>query len=462
MKPYPKYKSSGVPWLGDVPEHWCVEKLKHKVRFVGGGTPSKEQDEYWRGSIPWVSPKDMKSWRIKQTEDCISEKALAESACALIDKGAVLIVVRSGILQHSIPVALNDIPVAVNQDMKALLPIGEVSPAFIAYYIAGNQKALLDEWVKHGSTVESIEFERMAGTPLVVPAPSEQQAIATYLDTETARIDTLVSEKENLIDLLREYRQSVITEAVTKGMNPDAPMKESSVPWLGDFPAHWQVLSLRRALEGLAVNGVFKKGEDFGEGAPLVNVTDLFQENFVVDTEKLERVRCDESETQKYRVNEGDLFLVRSSLKLEGIARFAIVQAIKEETVFECHVVRMRPDAQKSVPMFLAYYLNSTFARQSLVSRAKTTTMTTIDQSEALATPLLLPPPSEQTAIAAYLDTQTVKIDGLISHVEKEIELLKELRSATITDAVLGRIDLRGHLKKGKQGDKASELQPAL
>lgn len=456
MKPYPKYKSSGVPWLGDVPEHWEIVRLKHKARFVGGGTPSKEQDEYWEGPIPWVSPKDMKSWRIKQTEDCISEKALAESACALIDKGAVLIVVRSGILQHSIPVALNDVPVAVNQDMKALLPIGEVSPAFIAYYIAGNQKALLDEWVKQGSTVESIEFERMARTPLVVPDPSEQQALVAYLDTETARIDTLVAEKETLIGLLSEARMSTITRLIAGADLPGVP---SGNPWVPHLPRGWQLKRLKHLAD---VRSGLAKGKDYG-GKPTVKMPYLrvanVQDGHLNLTEVLTiEVAADEAE--RFLLQSGDV-LMNEGGDYDKLGRGAVWSGEVTPCLHQNHVFAVRP-YEEDVSEWLAVTTQTGNAKFYFKSNAKqSTNLASINQTNVKELPVLLPPPKERQQLLSQLRTEVLKIDGLISHVEKEIELLKELRSATITDAVLGRIDLRDHTKKNKQ-DKAIELQPAL
>ena len=117
---YPKYKPSGVEWLGDVPEHWDLPKLKSIASFSGGGTPSRENLAYWNGDIPWVSPKDMKAERIVGAEEYITEEGLRSSSSNLLSAGRVLMVVRSGILKHTIPVAINDVPVALNQDMKAL------------------------------------------------------------------------------------------------------------------------------------------------------------------------------------------------------------------------------------------------------------------------------------------------------------------------------------------------------
>ena len=182
FSPYTTYKDSGVVWLGEVPTHWRVEKLKFFARFVGGGTPSKENDEYWTGHIPWVSPKDMKRSRIDDTADKITMAALADCACSLIEPGAILTVVRSGILQHTIPVAINDVPVTVNQDMKALILNERVENRFLAYQVQGCQAHLLDEWVKQGATVESIEHQRMADTRFAFPPRGEQHLIADYLD----------------------------------------------------------------------------------------------------------------------------------------------------------------------------------------------------------------------------------------------------------------------------------------
>jgi type I restriction enzyme S subunit len=154
---YPEYKNSGVEWLGDIPAHWQISPLKYLCSFSGGGTPSKEKPEYWSGDIPWVSPKDMKSSLIISTIDNVTELAVKQSSTSLVGSGALLMVVRSGILQHSIPVAINDVPVTLNQDMKALRLNSRLNVKYLMYFISGNQAQLLLEWGKQGATVESIE-----------------------------------------------------------------------------------------------------------------------------------------------------------------------------------------------------------------------------------------------------------------------------------------------------------------
>lgn len=215
FRPYPAYKDSGVEWLGEVPERWQTKRLKYLAAFFGGGTPSKNNPEYWSGEIPWVSPKDMVSSQVVETQDHISEEALRESATRMVQPGSVLIVVRSGILRHTIPVAINTCPVALNQDMKAVVPNTMLLAGYLAHLIRGCQDSLLIEWRKSGATVESIEADLLTNTLFPLPPVGEQIVITAFLDRETTRIDELVAKKERLIELLQEKRDALITHAVT-------------------------------------------------------------------------------------------------------------------------------------------------------------------------------------------------------------------------------------------------------
>lgn len=239
MRRYPEYRESGVEWIGGIPKAWSMVPLRRLAVFHGGGTPSKKNEAYWSGAIPWVSPKDMKSDVILDTEDHVSEAAIAQSSTKLVTAGAVLVVVRSGILRHSIPAALNAVPVALNQDMKAIVPNERLDARFLRYFIAGNQANLLTRWRKQGATVESIEHDFLANDPIPVPPLRDQNAIIDFLDRKTARIDTLIQKRQTLIDLLREQRTALIDRAVTKGLDPDVPMKDPGIEWLGEVPEQW-------------------------------------------------------------------------------------------------------------------------------------------------------------------------------------------------------------------------------
>jgi type I restriction enzyme S subunit len=192
-KPYPAYKDSGVPWLGQVPEHWEVRKLKYAVTFVGGGTPSKTNPSFWEGQIPWVSPKDMKAAVISDAKDHINDEAVAASSTSIVGPGAVLLVVRSGILRTSIPVAINLVPVALNQDMKALRPKHALlMSGYLRALIQGNQRRLLDEWTRQGATVESIEHEYLANSDIPLP-PCQNKPRSSSTSTRKRPKSTLRS-----------------------------------------------------------------------------------------------------------------------------------------------------------------------------------------------------------------------------------------------------------------------------
>ncbi|MYB07810.1 MAG: restriction endonuclease subunit S [Gemmatimonadetes bacterium] len=250
LRPYPEMRDSGVELLGRVPEHWAVRRLKYAVSFSGGGTPSKTNASFWKGQIPWVSPKDMTRKRISDTADHITEDAVAASAAKIVAAGAVLVVVRSGILRRTIPVAINTVPMAINQDMKAMLPRKGIRSEYLHGLIQGNQSFWLSEWTKQGATVESIEHRLLADSRIPIPPLSEQRAIARFLDDADRRIRRYIRAKERLIELLEEERRATIHEAVTGRIDvrtgqPYPAYKDSGVEWLGEVPEHWEVRRLK-------------------------------------------------------------------------------------------------------------------------------------------------------------------------------------------------------------------------
>ena len=193
-----------------------MRKLKYVVSFTGGGTPSKTVAVYWEGDVPWVSPKDMTRPVLHDTTDHISWDAIEVSATSLVPAGTLLIVVRSGILRRKIPAAINAVPMALNQDMKALRPKERLAETtFLLAFIQGCEVTLLTEWTKHGATVESIEYELLANSRIPLPPLPEQNAIVEYLDTQTTKIDAAIAATRSEIELLREYRTRLIADVVT-------------------------------------------------------------------------------------------------------------------------------------------------------------------------------------------------------------------------------------------------------
>ncbi len=226
FQPYPEYRDSGIAWLGKVPGHWSHRKLGYITTMQGGGTPSKDNLAYWNGSIPWVSPKDMKRRIIEDSADHVTDEAVRETTIRLIDAPAVLIVVRGMILAHTFPVGLTAAPVTINQDMKAISVRDGTSADFLAYLLQGIAPAFFALVEESGHGTKCLRTDLWKGSELLIPPIDEQQAIAAFLDRETARIDELIAKKQRLIELLAEKRTALISHAVSgRGSEPHVRLK---------------------------------------------------------------------------------------------------------------------------------------------------------------------------------------------------------------------------------------------
>lgn len=195
---------------------WPRARLKHLARLSGGGTPSKENVEFWQsGDIPWVSPKDMKRRIISETEDYITAAAVDGSATAYVEAGSPLVVVRSGILRHTLPVAISGVRLTLNQDMKAFRLGPRLDARFFTYWIEGQSSDLLLEWRQFGATVESIDTVQMMNGRIAVPDLPTQQVIADFLDRETARIVLLIEKKQQFFSRASLRIEALVATAIS-------------------------------------------------------------------------------------------------------------------------------------------------------------------------------------------------------------------------------------------------------
>jgi type I restriction enzyme S subunit len=215
LNPAAPLRESGIPWLSQVPEHWEVIPLGFLMTMSGGLTPSTANAGYWEGDIPWVTPKDMKRPRISDSIDRVTEKALEETAISLIPVNAVLIVVRGMILAHSFPTAVNDAPVTMNQDMKALRVGEKLEVEYLFWTLTGFAKVFsaLAQESAHGT--RKMETETIRKFDLPVPPKDEQKAIVGHLEEQLQQLDSLSLTTESTIDRLTEYRTALITAATT-------------------------------------------------------------------------------------------------------------------------------------------------------------------------------------------------------------------------------------------------------
>jgi len=205
---------SGLDWLGPVPAQWQHRKLCYLVTMEGGCTPSKSNPDHWIGDIPWVSPKDMKTRVVSDSEDHISEEAVRESSLRLLDPPVVLMVVRGMILAHTFPVALSTVPVTINQDMKALRPKPGCSAQYLAYLLEGISSLILSLVEESAHGTKCLRTEIWKGINLFLPSPAEQADICEELDRHNERLSLLVARISLSIDRLREYRTALISAAV--------------------------------------------------------------------------------------------------------------------------------------------------------------------------------------------------------------------------------------------------------
>lgn len=435
---YGEYKDSTVDWVGPVPSHWGLPKLKHFASFSGGGTPSRDVPSYWNGDIPWVSPKDMKAEQIERAEESITEAGLENSTSNLVDSGRVLLVVRSGILRHTIPVAMNSVPVALNQDMKALtFADGVCIPRFFMRWVQGLNDSLLVAWAKQGATVESIEQSYLADTVVPLPPLEEQVAIAAFLDREISKIDALIAEQEKLIALLAEKRQATISHAVTKGLDPKAPMKDSDVAWLGQVPAHWEVIRVKNVARLESGHTPSKQFPEYWEDCdiPWVSLNDskqLAAHDYISDTVvRINRLGLANSSARMLPAG-AVVFTRDATIGLAAIT--ALPMAVSQHLIAWC-------PSERITALYLLRVFNA--MKPHLDAHTFGATIKTIGMADVkkLVTPV--PPLGEQEAITAHIAAETDKLDALRGDAEKAVALLNERRAAFIAAAVTGQIDVR-------------------
>jgi type I restriction enzyme S subunit len=438
---YPAYKHSGVEWLGEVPAHWSVVPLKHLVTLRSGGTPSKDRLEYWDGSIPWASAKDLKVERLFDTQDHITEHAVSEGAAGLVPTGSVLVVVRGMILAKDFPVSTTAVPMAINQDLKALTCGALLETNYLARLLvaASAESSRVTDEAGHGT--KALRMETWTAIRLPVPSAGEQRAIAAFLDRETAKIDALVAEQKKLIELLKETRQAVISNAVTKGLDPNVPMKDSGVEWLGEVPAHWDVFRLRFTAE-------LNPSKSEAASLPRDAEVSFLPMESVGDDGSLDLSRAHpitELENGYTYFREGDVTVAKITPCFEN-GKGAVMRGLRNGIGFgttELIVARPRRGVMTSNWLNLIFR-SQPFRRLGEAAMYGAGGQKRVPDDFVREFRIGVPPIAEQTAIAAFLDRETAKIDTLVVEAQGAIALLKERRSALISAAVTGQIDVRG------------------
>lgn len=437
MKPYPKYKDSGVEWIGEVPEGWDVKKLKYLAKVKTGYTPSKSiPGNYSMDGMVWAKPEDLQQFSpILDSKERISKQGVKDGS--IIPKDSILVCCIGTIGK----IGIAGVDLITNQQINALIFNSSIKSEFGKYTIFSSETEHIKE--ANGNVVKILNGETQKNIVFAVPTSSEQTTIAAFLDRKTAEIDSLIANKERLIELYEEEKAAVINHAVTKGLDPDAEMKDSGIEWLGEIPAHWEVKRLRYI--GDCQNGVSKSGEYFGAGFPFITYGDVYNK-FVLPEQPKGLANSTEDDQKNYSVVKGDVFFTRTSETIEEIGIASSCLKTIDQAVFSGFLIRFRPIEGILLEGFSKYYFRANIHRLFFVKEMNLVTRASLSQELLKKLPVLIPPIQVQEKIASYLDQIETNFNSIISKFKRQIELLKEYRTALISEAVTGKIDLRNEI----------------
>lgn len=431
-KPYAEYKESGVEWMPKIPRHWNSAQLRRVVTIFGGTTPSSENEGYWNGPHAWVTPPDLSTAekhtnsRVFQTQRTLTNSGLAVMNRPLAPSGSLILSTRAPIGT----LAISAVPSVSNQGCKTLITNKKLHPSFLFYHLSSNKHVL--QSLGRGSTFLELSQEHLSSFEIQSPPLPEQQAIANFLDRETERIDALIQKKSKFIELLEEKRQALISHAVTKGLNPDAPMKDSGVPWLGEVPAHWTVLRFQRIVN-IRSGQVRTSDSSFLEQ---ILIAPNHIESRTGRLFSLETARAQNAISGKYQAEEGDVIYS----KIRPALRKACLAPMRSLCSADMYALDASPRMENE---FLLYFLLSEPFSAFAVLEADRVAMPKINRDSLNSIHMAVPPKEEQLTIVQSIQTSVKQIDNVRNGVTHSITLLREKRSALITAAVTGQIDVR-------------------
>ena len=427
---YPKYRESGIQWLGEIPMHWSQRRGKYL--FERMQRPAGPEDE-----IVTAFRDGEVTLRRHRREEGFTV-ALKESGYQGVRRGDLVI--------HAMDAFAGAIGVSAADGKcspvySCCRPHNGVSARLYAYLLRAMAEMGFIESLAKGIRERSTDFRWADFGELRLPVPptGEQEAITWFLDHETARIDALIEEQKRLIDLLQEKRQAVISHAVTKGLNPDVPMKDSGVEWLGSVPEHWAVLPLKHGIDFREGPGIL--AEDFEEsGVPLIRISNLKPSGVDLtgcnwlDPEKVDK------RWGQFRVREGDL-LISGSASTELISE---VDKASDGSIPYTGIIIIRPVKGRTSKEFVRYLLQSRAFYAQIELEKTGSTIQHFGPTHLKRMTIALPPVGEQVEIAEQLSGELHQLSELLNEAARVIELLREHRSSLVSAAVTGKIDVRG------------------
>jgi type I restriction enzyme S subunit len=435
-KPYPAYKDSGVEWIGRVPEHWEIKKLKYIAEIILGKMLTNDdnggyflkpylraQNINWQNvnsddiKEMWFSKQELKQYRIKLHDLLISEGG--EVGRTAIWKNEI----EECYIQNSV-------------HKVTMLP-GNNPFYYLSLFFLYGQLGFFDSIVSRVS-IAHLTKEKLKEVFCFVPPFPEQRAISIYLDDHTQKIDTLIEKKQKLNDLLKEERSATINQAVTKGLNPEAPMKDSGIEWLGEIPKHWGVKKLKNVVKGKLKYGANESAEFEDVIFPrYIRITDFGDDGKLrEDTFKSLPFEI----AKEYLLEKGDILFARSGATVGKTFQFKNYQGL---ACFAGYLIKASPDESKILSDYLYLFTKSNVYENWKNSIFIQATIQNIGADKYNLLQITSPSIEEQKSIVQLIESEYTKTDRAISRIEKEIALLQEYRTSLISEVVTGKIDVR-------------------
>ena len=417
MKPYPKYKNSRIEWIGNVPEGWGVQRLKWACNFLYGESLSAQERE--DGAIPVYGSNGIVGYH---------NRSITEKPCIIVGrKGSFGKVTFSEKKCYPIDTTYYIDCTSTKNYMRWL------------WYLLPLLK--MDE-LSRDSAVPGLNREDAYRNIVTLPSLYEQKQIAAYLDRKTAQIDDLISKKQKLIELLKEKRAAIINQAVTKGLNPDAPMKDSGVEWLGEIPAHWEVMKLKW-LAKIRLSNIDKKSKEGELEVELCNYVDVYYNDNITSNIEFMKATARQDQIDILSLAEGDVLITKDSESPDDIAVPAYVLSSLSGVVCGYHLAHVRPYQKHANGNYLFWSFGTHGISDQFEISANGVTRFGIGKQAIDNSVFLSPPIEEQEGISKFIEMKTTEIDQTISKIKKQIDLLKEFRTALISEVVTGKIDVR-------------------
>lgn len=430
LYPYQKYKDSGLLWIGNVPKHWEIKAIKHTFKFVTGFTPSTSKQDYYDGDLDWITISDMNDRIVTESRNKITQKAVDDLCKSVIPRNSLLYSFKLSVGK----VAFAGKDLYTNEAIFSILPDDNNE---LNYYYYCLPTVLIHNANENIYGAKLLNQDLILNSLLPFPSKEEQQQISAYLDFTTNRINTIIKQKETLVGRLEDKRAAIINEVVTKGLNPDVPMKDSGIEWVGMIPKHWKINKIGRSFNCIGSGSTPKSSNSkyYEDGyINWLNTGDLNDNKITKTSKKITDLAFKETSALRvYPINSVVIALYGATIGKLGLLD------IETTTNQACCVIL---DSKDISQYFLFYFLYA--SREYIISLAYGGGQPNISQELIKQLSIVYPDSSiEQQQIIDFIKEKTNKIDTITSELKIQIEKLKEYRQSVIADAVTGKVDLR-------------------